>query len=816
MDTTSQDSSNGPDPDPDNLIASHEKKMAEEKLKMSLAGAVPKQTPTEASESALEQRNVMTKEEYEKLMDEVTDKYPQFDTIMKNIEKTPHLVRTTAFRIPEKQVLPPSLVKMRQEAADIRKSLKRPRTVATRHDKTRESSPDNNNVDTVEVSPEHDELFAKILQSKRQERIDRELQQLSDKFQQWDISKGAPPVSRQPPVKKPAPTQMSDQAKQLKSDIDTNKLLMEQAQLMTNIVQTLGTPAAQAQLNEIKKKAIEHAEKAIKIKTETSQQEEQMKRSAALTEKYQRTAKLPPKVPKLMTPIVYLPKDVEAACGTYDPEDAKADFAKIWDNVLYMGKDNGYQTEDYLRALGYVLKGDAKDVYNQCRANGDDLEDILQRLTNAYAKQRTVTEDRRALENFIRKPAEPLLQCMSRCDIQIDKLQPFHSPEAWPAVREFFKRMALLQVVSKQTKRKILFMEDDLIKSTGTPCDINRLISYADTYEVRHDEVPQSEIKTAFHCATAEPIQRRDPQIKKMSQQIKQLKEDLSLMTNKVTAFYASTSDVHMTDTAVRPNKRPRQEDQSTKPNLSPRPPPQEARRQPPSSDELRRRNESRYRNQSAENKYSNNKPYKSDYSQSKPANKDSDRFKPETYNMTYEQFKAKQRAKYEEYNRNHNSNYKRDYDKSRDYKQLDYNKPNYNRDYYDRGRSYDRYNQPYYDNRSKSYENRSLYRKDDDRSQRRDYRSTSQDRYPQRRDYRSSSRDRYNQQRENRHYNFSDYERYIVPDKSRSTSIVPYRTPPTEVKQEGSGNIIFNMEGRPIQLIPESEFRKQLRNSEN
>ena len=803
--STSQDSSNGPDADPDVLIANHNKKMAEERQKMALAGATPKITTVDHDESALEQQNVMSKDEFEKLMDEVTDKYPQFGAIINDIEKTPHLVRTTAFRIPEKHVLPPSLVRMRQEAAEIRKTLKRPRTTTTRHDKTRESSPDNNNFGPTETSQEHDELFAKILQTKRQERIDRELQQLSDKFQQWDLSKGAPPVSKQPPVKKSTTVPMSEQTKQLKADIDTNKLLMEQAQLMTKIVQAIGTTTAPGQLNDIKKKAIEQAEKAIKIRSETTQQEEQMKRSNALTEKYQRTAKLPPKVPKLMTPIVYLPKDVEAACGTYDPDDSKADFAKIWDNVLYMGKDNGYQTEDYLRALGYVLKGDAKDVYNQCRANNDDLEDILQRLTNAYAKQRTVTEDRRALENFIRKPGEPLLQCMSRCDIQIDKLQPFHSAEAWPAVREFFKRIALLQVVSKQTKRKILFMEDDLIKTTGTPCDTNHLISYADTYEVRHDEVPQSEIKTVFHCATAEPVPKQDPQIKKMEKQIKQLKDDLSQMTNRVSAFYTAANDVNMTDASVRPNKRPRQEDQPSKSSFPPKTGSLEAKKPPPSSEELRRRNDNKYRSQSNENRYSNkSKPYSSGYQQTNreaAIEYQNSRFRPETYNLTYEQLRAKQNQKYQ------NPNWK-DKDKNTNYKQLDYDKSNYNRNEYNRGRSYYRQDSRYPDYRSKSYDNKSYYKRNDDRGYRDDK--------GYRRDYRSSSQDRGSNRRDNRNYNFTDYDKYIIPDKSKSTSIVPYRNPPTEVKQEGSGNIIFNMEGRPIQLIPESEFRRQLRNSEN
>jgi len=509
-----------------------------------------------------------------------------------------------------------------------------------------------------------------------------------------------------------------------------------------------------------------------------------MKRSAALTEKYQRTPKLPSKVPKATTPIVYLPSDVEAACGTYDPKDSNADFAKIWDNLLYMGIDNGYQTEDYLRALGYVLKGDARDVYNQCRANNEDLEDILQRLTQAYAKQRTVTEDRRALEKFTRKPAEPLLQCMSRCDILIDKLQPFHTPEAWPSVREFFKRMALLQVVSEQTKRKILFMEDDTIKSTGVPCDTNHLISYADTYEVRHDEIPQTEVKTIFHCATAQPLPKEHKEIKKMSKEIQQLKNELSNMTQKVTAFSTTTQDVTMTDATVRANKRTRGEDNPSKSTYTPKRP-QVDNKPPPSSTELKKRQDYQYNN----NKYDRYKDdrskffYNSDYKNSRTV------YKP-TYNQNYKKDYDNKKDTY--------NDYKKPYEK--DNKAIDYKS-------YDRSRSYNRYDKKY-DNRSRSYDDKNYRRDYRNQNYRRDYRSSSYDRN-YKRDYRD--RDYYRKDKNNRAI---DYDTYIIPDKSGSNAIVPYR--PNEVKQEGSGNIIFNMEGRPIKLLTEAEYRGRLPSSGN
>jgi hypothetical protein len=103
------------------------------------------------------------------------------------------------------------------------------------------------------------------------------------------------------------------------------------------------------------------------------------------------------------------------------------------------------------------------------------------------------------------------------------------------------------------------------------------------------------------------------------------------------------------------------------------------------------------------------------------------------------------------------------------------------------------------YNNQGSTYSNRKSYEKDF-----RDNRSPSRD------------RNRYYNSRNNKNLKALDYDKYIIPDKTKINSLVPYRHAPTEVKQEGSGNIIFNMEGRPIKLFTEEEFRRQLSHSEN
>ena len=792
MSTSKDSSSHGIDSDPDVHIEEHKAKMEElEKQHLATALEAPTETKTDTT-SAMEEQNRMTNEEFDKLMNGITEKYPSFEKVLQSVERTPTLVRTKAFKLTDKQPppIPPSLAKLRQEAAEAKKLITK--RAKPKHDKTRPTSPNSLIPGLPTISQEHDELYAEILQNKRQERIDKELQTLSDKFEKWDISQNTIPcpLVKLPPVRPISTTIQHTPQQAIKADIETNRLLAEQAKLMTRIVQALGTHTETAQLNEIKKQTVEHAEKAIKIRTETSRQEEMLKRSAVLTEKYQKIPRLPAKVPRTETPMVYLPKDVEAACGTYNPDDPKADFAKTWDNLLFMGKDNGYQTEDYLKALGYILKGDAKEVYNQCRANNEELEDILQRLTNAYAKQRTVTEDRRALDNFSRKPNEPLLQCMSRCDILIDKLQPFHTPEAWNSVREFFKRMALLQVVSKQTKRKILFMEDDTIKATGLPCDTTQLISYADTYEARHEEIPQTEIKTVFHCANVEPAPKHDPMIKQMAKQIQQLKDELSNVSTTVTAFSTATQDVSMTDQTVRPNKRPRSDDttSTTKATTSSYSQKPTQKRFPPSSDELRRQNSypkqqdrgrSDYRSSYNKNSsYSNNK--QSD-TQSKTKQYDSDKSPFYNYYNSDKYSSAKTTYNKDYYKRDGQNN--KYYNK--DYKQKYYNKDGYS-DYRNRQRSEDR-------SRAITY---------------------SHDKKEHYRNNRSSSYDKYFNRKNQKQYK-RDFDTYIIPDANFSSSMVPYKRHP-EVKQEGSGNIIFNMEGQPVKLIKQSDFMRQLRHSEN
>ena len=337
--------------------------------------------------------------------------------------------------------------------------------------------------------------------------MDRELADLGAQFQALNI--GAPrlyaPARRAIQPTSDVPFTMADTTRHIaKTELDSKKLAAEQAQLMTQIVHALGRAAPIEVINEIKQQTIEHAEKALRVKMEALNDEHNLKRSDQLASKYQKKPKLPARYPRHASPKNLEAKNVIAACGTYDPAKPDDDFAKVWENLLYMGNDNAFQPRDYMLALSYVLKGDAKEVFNYCRGLDDNtLEHTVDRLYSAFAKQRTVTEDRQALENFKRRPNEYLTTCMARADIQLDKLRPFHPPEAWPATREVHRRNILFKVLNEKTRKTIRFQEDNAIQANGMAPDVEKLIRAADAHERRFDLIPKTEVHADIHCARA-------------------------------------------------------------------------------------------------------------------------------------------------------------------------------------------------------------------------------------------------------------------------------------------------------------------------
>jgi hypothetical protein len=125
----------------------------------------------------------------------------------------------------------------------------------------------------------------------------------------------------------------------------------------------------------------------------------------------------------------------------------------------------------------------------------------VQALYQAFAKPKSIQNDKSALASITRNPGEFLRQCVARGQIQIDKQQFIHPPHQWPTIRESLVRELVYNVVLPQTQKQITWLETESIETNGRVCDIYRLIDELDKYERKKGLIPKVTMKPTFHSA---------------------------------------------------------------------------------------------------------------------------------------------------------------------------------------------------------------------------------------------------------------------------------------------------------------------------
>ena len=231
------------------------------------------------------------------------------------------------------------------------------------------------------------------------------------------------------------------------------------------------------------------------------QTQQQLQQAAIISDRYQLTATMPDwnDLPEQPRPITA--KDLQAACGVFKSEDPKSDFGQVWDNLRYYGRDNFYNQESYRQALNILLTGEALELYHDHRDMNVPFEHTVQALYQAYAKPRSIQNDKSALTSITRLPGEFLRQCVARGTIQIDKQQFIHPAHQWPTIRESLVRELVYNVVLPETQTEITWLENDSIETSGRTCDIYRLIDELDKFERKKGLVPKVTMKPTFHAA---------------------------------------------------------------------------------------------------------------------------------------------------------------------------------------------------------------------------------------------------------------------------------------------------------------------------
>ena len=195
-------------------------------------------------------------------------------------------------------------------------------------------------------------------------------------------------------------------------------------------------------------------------------------------------------------------KELLMLTGYFDPNDKSHDFKHTWQKLLDYGSLNDFQEEQYMQALGSILKNEAYENFIEFKATNKPLSEILDYFAGVYTKKRSLVADRKAVDEFTRKKGESIVVCMERAILAIDKLKHLHDLNGWPALRQQMRHNILMQVVKEETKRAVQMEVDHVYEDTGMPYDFEKLIRFADRYERNHNAAPKDEVTTLFKVAS--------------------------------------------------------------------------------------------------------------------------------------------------------------------------------------------------------------------------------------------------------------------------------------------------------------------------
>ena len=220
--------------------------------------------------------------------------------------------------------------------------------------------------------------------------------------------------------------------------------------------------------------------------------------------------------------------------GYFDPNDKATDFKHVWQKLVDYGMMNQFQMEQYVQALGSILKNDAYETYVEFRASNKSLDEMLDYFASVYTKKRSLIVDRKAVDEFTRLKGESIVVCMERAVLAIDKLKLLHDPSGWPALRQQMKHNILMQVVKEETKRAVQMEVDYAYEDTGMPYDFDKLIRFADRYERNHNCAPKEDVTTLFKVASG-GIHRKEKRSSSQDQ-LSHLKKE-QMLQKKVTSL---------------------------------------------------------------------------------------------------------------------------------------------------------------------------------------------------------------------------------------------------------------------------------------
>ena len=182
-------------------------------------------------------------------------------------------------------------------------------------------------------------------------------------------------------------------------------------------------------------------------------------------------------------------KNILNVIKIFNPLKPHSDFCEHWRRIMTYCKGHLLSQDNYIYILGLTLDGPALRTLDDITPSNPSLDNILDRMVLLYGTKRTILDDQKDLERFVRNPNEDIKTAMGRAQSLCDRIRPLYSPQTWPDHCLRTLKHTLKTVITDQTRN---YLDNEELKclKIGADLDYESMLDLVDTYEISHNCKP--------------------------------------------------------------------------------------------------------------------------------------------------------------------------------------------------------------------------------------------------------------------------------------------------------------------------------------
>jgi hypothetical protein len=200
------------------------------------------------------------------------------------------------------------------------------------------------------------------------------------------------------------------------------------------------------------------------------------------------------------------PKNIKAAIDTFNPDKhPEADFADTWRQILLYVKDYKIDSAAYMTILSIIIQGSASRLVFEMRESDTSIFEMIKTLGDLYAKRRTIMDDVNDINQFKRKPNEPIHTAMQRAKMMAERIRHLWPKVVWDSNKRMEILLSILrQIISVETRKHIEYEEMKYWK-TGTTLEYTAMLDLVETFETTNNHIPTETKKLVINICTGVP-----------------------------------------------------------------------------------------------------------------------------------------------------------------------------------------------------------------------------------------------------------------------------------------------------------------------